>query len=319
MKVGLLLAALGAAFLTSPVSAALAGEPAAQSKPVSAPGPVAAMIEAAARTGKAEQVSAVADAAKEVFPDYAAAIDALAAERIAALAPSEKTAEAAPAAPPAEEKKPDGWTGKLAASAVIATGNSENMAIGMALDTRKESGKIAHNLDAYIDYGKSNGVQNLKRWGAAYQLDYKFSDRAYAFGRLSYDEDHYSGFDYRLFAGGGAGYFLSKTDALTWKVEGGPGYQYSPIDDTRVTQKEIAVYASTEVDWVIREGLKFEQDFKTVWTSPTTTFVSMTSLTAALSDAISAGVGYEYRYETDPPFGKKKTDTLLRATVSLGF
>ncbi len=298
-----------AAALAAAASPALAAEPAA------APGPAAAMIEAAAKTGEAAQVSAVANAAKEVFPDYAAAIDAMAAEKIAALDPPPPPE---PAAAP-EAPKPDGWTGKLGASAVIASGNSENMAIGMLLDARREGARIAHNFDAYIDFGKSNGVQNLKRWGAAYQLDYKFSDRAYAFTRFSYDEDEFSGFDYRLFAGAGAGYFLAKSDAFTLKVEGGPGFQYSPVDDTRAIQKEFALFGATELDWVIRDGLKFEQDFKTVWTSPTTTLVSVTALTAALTENLSAGVGYELRYETNPPLGRKNTDTLLRATVNLGF
>jgi len=288
------------------------------------PGLAAALIEAAAKTGDAAQIAAVANAAKEVFPDNADAIEAFAATRIAAVAPPDAEPESPPDAaaetadaPPAD--KPDGWTGKVAASAALASGNSENMAVGLLLDARREAGRIAHNLDGYVDFGRSNGVQNLKRWGAAYQLDYQFSERAYAYGRLSYDEDQFSGFDYRLFGGGGGGYFIRKSDAFTWKIEGGPGYQYSPIDDTRAIQKEIAIYAGTELDWVIREGLKFEQDVKAVWTDPTTTFVSLTGLSAALTEQLAAGVAYEVRYETNPPLGRQNTDTVLRANISVGF
>ncbi|MCB2113370.1 MAG: DUF481 domain-containing protein [Parvularculaceae bacterium] len=295
-------------------------------------GLAAALIEAAAQTGDASQISAVANAAREVFADDADAIDAFAAAKIAALVPPETTpgpnSETAPdmtAAAEAEipaaapERKSASWSGKMAASAVLANGNSENMAVGLLLDARRENGQLAHNIDGYIDYGRSDGVQNLKRWGGAYQLDYKFSDRAFAYGRISYDEDQFSGFDYRLFAGAGAGYFLAQSDMLKWKIEGGPGYQYSPVDDTRQVQKELALYGGTELDWTIREGLIFEQDVKIVWTEPTTTIVSLTGLSAALTEKLAAGIAYEYRYETSPPPGRKNTDTVFKANISLGF
>jgi putative salt-induced outer membrane protein len=276
-----------------------------------------AMIDAAEKSGDAGEVAAVTQAAKKVFPDFAEEIDAYAKPKIAALTPPEAPAEAAP------EKKIapalGAWEGKLGASAAVAKGNSENTAIGVFLDARREAERTAHNVRGYADFGRSNGAQNLKRWGSLYQFDYKFNDRTYAFARVSYDEDAFSGYDYRLFGGGGVGHFLAKSDRVTWKLEAGPGYQYSPVDDTRAIEKELAIYAGTQLDWVIRPGLTFEQDFSAVWTDPTTTLVSLTGLSASLTDSLAAGVGYEWRHETDPPLGRKKTDTLLRANINYGF
>ncbi|MEZ5897030.1 MAG: DUF481 domain-containing protein [Parvularculaceae bacterium] len=291
-----------------------------------------AMVDAAAESQDAAQIHAVSEAAKKVFADDAQAIEAYAAALIAALTPEpapEKVVETAvvelDAAKDGDADAQYGvfafspWDGKIAASAVVANGNSENVAIGVLVDARREAGDFAHNFKANFDTGRSDGVQNLKRWGAAYQLDYNFSDRTYAFGRLSYVEDEFSGFDYRLFAGAGLGHYYFKSDALTWKVEAGPGYQYSPIDDTRAISKEFAMYAASETDWVIRDGLKLEQDFSVTWTSPTTTLTSLTALTAAITQTISAGMGYEVRYETDPPDLRKHTDTVLRANLAVGF
>ena len=293
-----------------------------------------AMVDAAAESQDPAQITAVAEAAKKVFADNAQAIDAYASGLIAALTPPEPAPDAvAEAGAVAESEVPESgdadaqygvfafspWDGKIAASAVVANGNSENVAIGVLVDARREAGDFAHNVKANFDTGRSDGVQNLKRWGAAYQLDYNFSDRTYAFGRLSYIEDEFSGFDYRLFAGAGLGHFYFKSDELSWKVEAGPGYQYSPIDDTRAISKEFAMYAASETDWVIRDGLKLEQDFSVTWTSPTTTLTSLTALTAAITQTISAGMGYEVRYETNPPDLRKHTDTVLRANLAVGF
>ena len=229
------------------------------------------------------------------------------------------------------------WEGKAIAGVSNASGNSNNTTVGFALDATRQQGKFIHNIDAYFDIATAavqatdddpttpedesnpDGELTQKRWGAAYKLDYLASDRFYAFGRFSYDEDQFSGFDYRLFGGAGAGYFISKSDKLTWSVEGGPGYQYSPVDDTREILQNFALYAASETDWQIRDGILIEQDFRVTWTSPTTTLQSITALTAALTDNIGAGLSYEVRHETNPPLGRENTDTILRANLSYGF
>lgn len=288
--------------------------------------------------------AAANDFTKALEGDIAAAqttAPAVVAEASEAPAATEEAVEAAEDKP---EEKPQGglfaigpWQGKAIAGVSNATGNSNNSTVGFALDATRQQGKFIHNIDAYFDIAtaaapatdddpttpedESNPDSALtqKRWGAAYKLDYLVSDRLYAFGRVSYDEDQFSGFDYRLFGGAGAGYFISKSDKLTWKVEGGPGYQYSPIDDTREILQNFALYASSETDWQIRDGILFEQDFRVTWTSPTTTLQSITALTTALTENIGAGISYEIRHETNPPLGRENTDTILRANLSYGF
>ena len=299
---------------------AITGANAAAEEPGEMPDIAAAMLDAAAESGDPAEIAAVAKAVKAVFPDYAEAIDASAQTRIAELAPAET---------PAEEKAEDApaggllavkpWDGKISASGLLSTGNSENAAVGVAIDAARTDGDFKHNIKAYFDLGESNNVTNQKRWGVSYKLDYNFTDHTYAYGRISYVEDEFSGFDYRLFAGAGLGHYFLKSEDLTWKLEGGPGYRYSPIDDTRDIEKEVALYAASEFDWLIREGITFEQDFEVTWTSPTTTFQSVTALTTQLWGDISTGLSFEYRYETDPPLGRENTDTIAKASLIYGF
>lgn len=281
----------------------------------------AAMLNVAYESGDPAEIAAVAKAVKAVFPDYENAISDQVALRIAALEPKEAPAPAKQPAAPAQagwlSVKP--WDGKVSASGVLSSGNSENLAIGVAVDAARTAGAFKHNIKAFFDLGESNNVTNQKRWGAAYKLDYNFSDRSYTYARLSYEEDEFSGFDYRLFAGAGLGHYFAKSEAFSLKLEGGPGYRYSPVDDTREIEKEFAAYAASELDWLIREGLKFEQDFAMTWTSPTTTFQSISSLTTQLWGDISTGLSFEYRYETNPPPGRENTDTITKASLIYGF
>ena len=284
-----------------------------------------ALLEAAAETGEADQVYAVANAVKEVFPDYSEAIDQEADNMASALTPPEPVAPPVPPEAPQEPSQPGGilglgqWTGTFGAGATLATGNSENIAAGLSIDAKRATGKLTHNVKAGIDLASASGVRTQKRWYGSYQLDINFSERTYAYSRFSYDEDEFSGFDYRLFGGAGLGHFLYKSEPFTWKIEGGPGYRFSPIDDTRETESEFALYASTEVDWQIRDGVLFEQNVNATWTDPTSTIESLTALTTTLTNTLSTSLSYRVRYETNPPDGRENTDTLLKASVNYGF
>ncbi len=297
----------------------LSGAAAAQA-PGEIPDIAAALLQSAYESDDPDEIAAVAKAVKDVFPDYQEAIAADVEAKLAALEPQE------PAAAPAAQAAPAGgllavkpWDGKISASGVMSSGNSENAAVGVSVDAARTDGDFRHNIKGYFDLGESDNITSQKRWGLAYKLDYNFGARTYVYGRFSYEEDQFSGFDYRLFGGAGLGHYFAKAETFSFKVEGGPGYRYSPVDETREVEQNVAVYASSELDWVIREGITFEQDFATTWTSPTTSFQSVTSLTTQLWGDISTGLSFEYRYETDPPLGRENTDTLAKASLIYGF
>lgn len=306
---------IAACFILS--ASALSAGAMAQDAPI--PDVAAAMLKAAHDSGERAEIEAVAKAVKAVFPDYADAIDADAAAKLASLEP-EKPAEPAPPPKPVynwRAMKP--WDGKIRASGMMSSGNSQNAAVGVAIDAARTDGEFKHNFKGYFDLGESNNVTNQKRWGASYKLDYNFTDRTYAYARVSYEEDEFSGFDYRLFSGAGLGHYLAKSEPFTLKVEGGPGHRYSPIDATREVEEELAIYGASELSWAIREGVKFEQNVSATWTDPTTAFQSVTSLTTQLWGDLSTGLSFEYRYETDPPEDRRKTDTIARASLIYGF
>jgi len=296
-----------------------AAQPAGAQQPVEIPDIAQALLDAAYKTGDPDEVAAVARAVREVFPDYEPAITAQSDERIAALTPPEEVE-------PEEPAKPEGgyfairpWEGKIQAGASYASGNSDNLAIGIKLDAARTAGDFVHNFKAFLDYSESNDITNQDRWGASYKLDYKFNPITYAYGRISYENDSFSGYDYRLFVGAGLGHFLYDRERFVWKVEAGPGYRYSPVALSDEIEKQFAAYASSEINWIIREGVTFDQDFNLTWTSPSTTYQSITGLTTVLTESISMGIEFEYRYETNPPMGRFKSDEIARATLVYGF
>ncbi len=280
-----------------------------------------AMLDAAYETGDPAEIAAVARAVKAVFPEYETTIEDQTTARIAKLEPAEPSTGVTDELPVQNGGvlAISPWKGKINAGASFASGNSDNLAASISVDAVREAGNWSHHITGFYDYAESNDVATQNRFGGAYELDYLFNEHIYAYGRVSYEDDAFSGFDYRLFTGAGLGYFLFKSEPFTWSVEGGPGYRYSPIDLTREVEEEFALYGSTSLDWFISEGVVFEQDVNITWTSPTTTIQSITALTTKLTESISTGLSFEYRHETEPPLGRDNTDTIARATLIYGF
>ena len=333
------------AFMTCAIALAFAPSFAAAQPP----GLAKDLIDSAAQTGDVSRVQIVTDAVRDVLPTFRAEIDAYANAAILALKEeraksggSEQVASIATPAPtpePTPEPAPEpasaaaskvaptpkglfsisAWDGTFSAGASFASGNSDNAALGLSVDAKRKSGTLTHNVRTYFNLGEAAGTLNQKRWGAAYKLDIAINDSAYTFGRISYDEDEFSGFDYRLFVGGGVGYFIAKSEPFTLKLEGGPGYRYSPIDDTREIDQTMAVYSAIDLDWIIREGLKFTQDVMATWTDPTSTVETTTAITADLWGGLNTGLSFYYRYETNPPAGRGNDDTVVRATLGYSF
>lgn len=227
------------------------------------------------------------------------------------------------------------WDGAIEFSAANATGNAENTTLGIAADGLRVLGRYTHNLKGAVNYaeatvtnsdGETISEKTQDNWFVSYQLDTQLRDRTYAFGRVRYEQDAFSGFDDRTFLGGGVGHHVFQEEGRNWKIEGGPGYQISTIaepdpvpDEFEDTQEELALYASSEFDILIRDGVSFDHDVYVTWTDPNTTLSTVFGLATKLTENMSSKVSYQVDFETDPPEGREDTDTLLKASLLFGF
>ena len=228
-------------------------------------------------------------------------------------------------------------TGSFEASLANATGNTENLNVGLAGEVNYEHGRYTHNLNAAANYAESGeaggGTRETTQQNVfvAYELDVAVSDRGFAFGRARYERDEFSGFLQRIFLGGGYGYRVFETDALNWKLTGGPGVRFVEVEDPvpdpltgEVPEgggwmTDFSVYAASEFEWDVRENVGLEHDATVTYTGPNTTFETELALKTRLTELLSARMSYFVRHETAPPLEREPTDTLLRAGIVVDF
>jgi len=287
-----------------------------------------AMIDAAIATGDAEKVETVLELARTVHPDDAAELDEIKAKFDA----DQKVLAAAKAEMKEEEILTSGlferWSGKGELGGFNATGNSSETGLTAALALTRDGIDWRHKLTGRADFRRAGGETTREQFFAAYEPNYKISDRLFVYGLAQYERDRFQGFSARYAVSGGLGYQIIDTETLQLSAKVGPAYRVTQFTNGE-DESRIAGLAGLDFDWDISDRLKLTHDTNavaetggsaTLITDANNTSINLvTGVNAKVSDRVSARISYAIEYDSNPPDGADGTDTLSRFTLTYDF
>jgi putative salt-induced outer membrane protein len=153
----------------------------------------------------------------------------------------------------------DGWSGEGSFSAGTTTGNTETTDLGLGVVLGKEAGVWTYGLEANADYGEIDGLESRNRVFLSGNIDRQIAVRLFGFASTSYENDQFSGYDSRIFVGGGLGYEILQGEVTSWSVRGGPGLKIDEVKrivDTSVVPASI-IDAETQESFSITAASDF--------------------------------------------------------------
>ncbi|MDA5192470.1 DUF481 domain-containing protein [Govanella unica] len=293
---------------------------------------VAKMLKKAAERDEGANLQAVTLIAIEANPEKA--LDILAA--VAAIAPDKAPAIrsaamgafpslnlAKPVSEPELKKKPgllslDGWKGALEVAATRSTGNTQQTAASVIGKAVHESENWTHKLNGLFDFERTDGFTSKRRWLAGYDINYTLSDRTYLFGSVQYENDRFSQIDYRFTEAAGMGYRVIRRDNMTFNLEAGPGSRQTSFIDNR-DETEFAGYARSAFLWKFTDTASLSHDLVYIYGNDQQTLDTTAALKLRIIGALSGQFSYNYRYNSAPPLGTHKVDTVSRAGLVYDF
>jgi putative salt-induced outer membrane protein len=292
------------------------------------PQPVRAMVEAAIASGDKAKVDAVIAVARQTNPDDTAELDSLQAgftakqQRLAQAQAAEKERKIRSAGVLGN------WTGRGQIGVSRSTGNTDNLALSLALDLDRKGIDWQHHNKATADFQRSNGLTTGERYFASYEPRYNLSKRAFVFGIGQFERNPFQGFDGRYAVSGGVGYRLLDGKGLELSIKAGPAWRRTDFVYGG-SESSIAALAGFDFDWAITDRLKFTQDTNMVANTGgaatlivdanNTTLNLVTALEAKVSHRLSARLSYTIDYDSNPPAGATSTDTFSNVTLVYGF
>ena len=292
------------------------------------PAPVRAMIDAAIATGDAKKVDTVIALAKQTNPADADEIDALQAAFRADQTHAANLAKKRQELQIRNASVFDRWKGKGQLGGSRSTGNSDTIGISAAIDLKRTGIDWTHHIAASVDYQRSGGVTTRERYNALYEPHYDIRDNFFAYGLAQFERDQFQGFDARYSTSLGIGYQLIKSNDMNLSVKAGPALRRTEYT-AGGGETRLAALLGYDFDWKLADSLKFTQSSNVVadgassgtviLDSSTTTVAINTGLEAKITPKFSTQFSYQINYDSNPPVGAEKTDTISRVTLVYGF
>lgn len=211
------------------------------------------------------------------------------------------------------------WKGNAELGILVTNGNTKTKNITAKSKVIKNSDRWRHTLKAEILNSSQNGTTNAERYYAYGKSDLKLSDRSYMFGLLTYENDRFSGYNYRIAETLGYGYNLIKRPALTLDLEGGVGARQSKVITTNETQNEAVLHLAGNLGWKISENATFTEELSTDIADKATITKSVTALTNQIVGNLQSKISFTAQNTSQVPAGTTKLDTETAVTLVYSF
>lgn len=217
----------------------------------------------------------------------------------------------------------DTFSGEAELGATLTTGNTDTASVKGRLSLKQELGEWENTYLADALYTEDEGENTAKRYYLGAQGNYLFNEKSYAFVTTNYEEDPFTGYDYKIVGSAGYGYKFINNETVFLSAEIGPGAIYKRLDDNGGTEpyrreRDIVAHGAMHFTYGISDTSKFAQLF-VADLGDSLEGRSETSLTANIVGALAMKFSVIVRYNSEPLVDKKSTDTETNVTLLYGF
>lgn len=215
------------------------------------------------------------------------------------------------------------WIGKGEAGLVLANGNTDSQTGNVKLDLATTVEQWKHAFGGSAIYAATDGETSAQRWEVREQSDYNFSAKSFWFGAGRYEDDRFSGFEYQATVSTGLGRHFIDDERTKFTGTAGVGYKLFETSDTYdetgpvpvllrqgESDNEVVFRGTLDLSHQVTPSSKLLDKFLVESGADNTFVQNDIGIQVQMTDVIALAAAYSVRYNTDPPLGFGKTDTL---------
>lgn len=210
------------------------------------------------------------------------------------------------------------WSGQVELGAVVTTGNTEQQNLKFQVEAERDSERFHHTMHLSGLRSSEDDVVTAQKYLTFYQGDFKLEGDHALFGRVSYEDDRFSGFEYQADATAGYSRSLLKRDDMTLRGDIGFGVRRSELD-TGMTRTEFLTRLAARFKWQVSESALFRQLLSAEIGAESTITRSETSLESTVVGALAMKAAVNVKHQSRVPPGTEKTDTESSITLVYRF
>ena len=218
----------------------------------------------------------------------------------------------------AEEAPKSLWKASAELGFVTTSGNTETETLNAKASASTDREQWRHKGE--VTALKSSDAVNTtaEKYTLMVQSDYKLEGKNFLFGVVTYDDDKFSGYDYRVTEAIGYGRRVIEETDMTLDLEIGPGARQSKLDSGE-TDSEGLIRAAAIYNWTISKTSKFGEALTVEAGEDVTVTKSVTSLSSQIEGNLSMKITFTYKNTSEVPVGVEETDTETAITLVYNF
>lgn len=219
----------------------------------------------------------------------------------------------------AEDNMPDGdWKGDLELGIVNTTGNTKTEVTNIKSKAEVRQGKWLHFASFNALTASDRGNKTAEKYLLSGKIDYNFNQHDYFFGSVNYENDRFSGYEYRINEVFGYGRRVIDESVLTLGLEIGLGARQSKLDKG-ASDDEFIIHGGAILEWNVSKTSVFTEKLDIDVGENSTISTSVTALTAQINGSLATKITYTIKNTSDVPDGVENTDTETAVTLVYSF
>lgn len=213
----------------------------------------------------------------------------------------------------------DGWSGEGELGFTSTSGNTDSESLNAKLGISKEHAKWKHSANIESLKSTTDNVTSADSFVFKEKTEYKLGEKAYAFGKLRYEDDKFSGYDYQTSIAFGAGSRFISTEAHSLDASAGLGYRKIKDTPTQETDNDAIITLDAKYGYVISKSATFTEAISIESGDKNTHSESDTALKTKINGNLASKISYLIKNNSDVAPGTEKTDKILTAALVYSF
>lgn len=206
------------------------------------------------------------------------------------------------------------WGGEAELGIVSTDGNTETQTIAAKAKAVNDRDKWKHEVGLEALNAESNDQTTAEKYLLTGKTNYKLSARDYVFGVATYEDDRFSGYDWRATEAVGYGRHVIAEETLQLDLEAGLGARQSERDDgTDEDEGLVRLYGL--LGWDISETSRFTEELLSEIGEDVTISKSVTGLKSQINGALAMKITYTVKHVSEVPAGVEKVDRETAVTL----
>ncbi|SET17198.1 Putative salt-induced outer membrane protein YdiY [Marinobacter segnicrescens] len=230
------------------------------------------------------------------------------------------------AMPLAATAQDSNWEGEAELGLLVTTGNSEETNLKGRLGLVHETESWRNIGEFRSAYTEAEDETTAERYRAEAETDYKFSENQFWFLRGFWENDRFSGYDFRSSATTGYGHRVWELgDDSFLDLSAGVGYRFNkleePDDDGNRDEDEAIARLAGQFDFALSDNALFRQKLASEIGLDENNVIteSETSVQASVIGDLSLKLAYRVTHVSDAPPDSEDTDTETSLSLLYGF